>query len=443
MRRAKDTVTTIYAEAARASDKRRKDLAAHALWSESERALRAMIALAESELAIKPELLDSDPWLLNVGNGTVDLMTGELHPHRPEEFLTKLAPGEFDPDSTHPVWNAFLERMVPDNDLRAFLQRAAGYTLTGDTSEEVLFFVHGPTAAGKSSYAEAQKATLGDYAATCDFETFLRKRSDGGVRNDIARLMGVRMALSLEVDEGRDLAEALVKNLTGGDTISARFLYQEFFEFKPSFKLWLVANDKPRANSEDSALWRRILIVPFPVSLPEDERDPALKDLLVHDQHVRSAILAWAIRGLREWFERGLDPPDAVRQATEAYRDECDHVPEFLAECCTLAPNAAVATSRLRERYATWCKATGNRQLSDRALASALQKGRSDVRPMRKGKGRRFWRGLTVADVADGEPISMNFSRARDEGEFVETDPQSATCATHGWLLESAGGDDA
>ena len=180
----------------------------------------------------------------------------------------------------------------------AFYRRAVGYSLTGHTSEEVLFFAHGPTATGKSSKLEAIRGVLGDYAATADFETFLKRHGDAGIRNDVARLAGARLVISVEVDDGKALAEGLLKLLTGGDTVAARFLYRETFEFRPVFKLWLAANDRPRVNADDAAMWRRILQLPFVNVIPEAERDERVKLALRNDPAVQTAILAWAVQGL-------------------------------------------------------------------------------------------------------------------------------------------------
>jgi putative DNA primase/helicase len=401
VRRAKATVARIYGEAEAALEDERRDLARHAVRSESERAIRAMIALAESELAVRPEQLDADPWLLNVLNGTVDLRTGELRCHQQTDLITKLAPVYFDQAASHPVWDSFLELMLPDPEVRSFLQRAVGYSLTGDTCEEKLFFIHGPTAAGKTTFTGALRAMLGDYAAICDFESFLRKRGDAGVRNDIARLAGVRTVLSLEVDEGRHLAEALLKTLTGGDVTTARYLYKEIFEFKPCFKLWLVANDKPSANAGDAALWRRILLVPFEHSLPEDMRDPAVKATLTISEEARAAVLAWAVQGLRDWRGCGLRPPDAVRRATDAYREEQDTLTPFLADYCIVESGAFVASKVLRDSYRQWSEANDEKPLSSNALARRLRdRGFKPVTSPDHAKT-RGWEGLRLRDASD------------------------------------------
>jgi len=435
-RRAKATVAGIYLEALEITDlDQRGKVFKHAFGSETEHAINAMVSLAasEAEVAVKPADLDADPWLLNVKNGTLDLRTLKLRPHDPADFITKLAPVPFDPEATHPVWDAFLEKMVPDPDERAFLQRAVGYTLTGDTSEEVLFFIHGPEAAGKGTFTGAMSALLGDYARVADFECFLRKRGDGGVRNDIARLAGARMVLSQEVDEGRALAEGLVKAITGGDVVAARFLYQESFEFKPAFKLWLVANHKPRVSAEDGAMWRRMLLVPFEVSLPVAERDPMVKETLTNDPAARAAILAWAVQGLRDWLEHGLRPPAMVRQATDTYREEQDVLAPFLADCCVLKRGAFVTNKELRDAYVRWCETNGERPLSAKTLASPLRD--RGCEPGMKARVRGWW-GFRLGGPDDGYDGSVgNFTRESAHRESYQNNrrqPSQASPAAAG-----------
>lgn len=407
-RLAVETVRHIYPEAATLDrEAERKGLANHAMRSESQARVAAMLDLARSlkPIAAVPAIFDSPAtdFLLNVENGTLDLRTGTLRPHRPEDFITKLAPVSFDPEARAEVWERFLTRMVPDPGVRAYLGRVVGYTLTGDTSEEALFFFHGPEAAGKSTATEAVKAVLGDYGRTADFESFLKKRGDAGVRDDIARLHGARMVLSLEVDEGRELAEGLVKNLTGGDTIAARHLYQSFFEFRPAFKLWLVANHRPGANAQDGALWRRIHLIPFTVSLPEAERDPAVKRALKEDPAVRSAILTWAVQGCLQWQRSRLQAPEGVRRATAAYRADCDHLAAFLSDC--LDDGAQELTAReMRERYVRWCDDNGERPMAPRKVAEGLEA--HGWTKDRRSKDRLWRRSMTSRRQMT--PISVN-----------------------------------
>lgn len=294
-----------------------------------------MIYLAQSEpgIPITPQQLDLNDWLFNCSNGTIDLKTGELLPHNPGDLLTKISPVEYSSEAFSPLFQDFLMQVTGENlELITFLQRMAGYSLTGDTREEKIFFLYGPSATGKSTFIEALKATLGDYAATSDFETFLKKPSTGGLRNDIARLAGVRFVSSIEVEEGKKMAESLIKSISGGDTITARHLYQEFFEFKPKSKFILAANHKPTLRNDDDAIWRRILQVPFDKSIPEEKRDPSIKARLRDTSLSGPAILAWAVKGCLEWQVSGLGIPPLVQEATDSYREEMDPIKEFLEE---------------------------------------------------------------------------------------------------------------
>jgi putative DNA primase/helicase len=377
-RRAKQVVQAIHAEAAAESDSRRRRLLAkHALESEAEPRIRRMVALAESEpgIPVVPAELDVDPWLLNVGNGTLDLRTGMLRPHERHDLLTKLAPVRFDLRARSRPWELFLERVLPEEEVRSFVRRAAGYSLTGSTAEEKLFFAHGPTGTGKSTFLEAMKSTLGDYARTADFSTFLTGRPEaaGGARPDIARLAGARFVASVEVADGRHLAEGMVKLLTGRDTVTVRRLYSEEFEFRPAFTLWLAANHRPKVSDDDGAIWRRILQVPFVVQIPEQERDPALKTALSDPTVSGPAILAWAVRGCLEWQQGGLAPPAAVMAATREYQLQMDPLRDWIEERCTLGGDRTASSADLYRSYGMWARDGGERwTLSRRQFADRL-----------------------------------------------------------------------
>ncbi|KYG01798.1 hypothetical protein BE21_55900 [Sorangium cellulosum] len=332
--------------------------------SQSARGIDAMLRLAETEPIVRAEPgdFDADPWLLNCRNGVLDLRTGELRDHDRRDMMRRIVPVAFEPDAELPIWDRFLADVTGnDEEMIGFLRRATGYTLTGDVRHEVLFFVHGPPASGKSTFLEALKITMGEYAAKADFETFIARRDAGGPRNDIARLAGARLVLSIEVDEGKRLAEGLVKQLTGGDTVTARFLYRESFEFKPAFKLWLAANDAPRVRDDDAAIWRRILRIPFEHTVPKEKRDPQVKAALLDPAVGGPAILAWAVRGCREWLERGLDVPASITRATEAYRAENDPLRDFIHDRCVVAEEAWVEKAALRREYERWCQDNGNK----------------------------------------------------------------------------------
>ena len=296
-------------------------------------------------------------------------------------------------------YEKFLSKITGNNPkLIEFLQRAAGYSATGDTREEKLFLPHGPTATGKSTFLEAIKATLGEYAQTADFETFLKRRNVGGIRNDIARLDGARLVISIEVDEGKPLAEGLIKTLTGGDTVSARFLYHESFEFVPQFKLWLAANHAPQVSDTDDAIWRRIRRVPFEHTIPEKERDPKIKATLRDPKVAGPAILAWIVQGCLKWQKEGLVVPGIVKQSTEQYRRSQNPLSEFFNQECEFGSDFLVRLSRLRAAYVKWAEENGeDSPLQPRNFNSRLRARECMDKPTKmNGKVERCWHGIRL-----------------------------------------------
>jgi P4 family phage/plasmid primase-like protien len=401
VRLAKETARSVFEEAANAGDdERAKELGKWAIASQSATRIQAMLELGKSEpgIPIRPDELDANAYLFNCSNGTIDLRSDTLREHRREDLITKLAPVAYKPSARSDLFERVLREATSDNaELASFLRRWAGYCLTGDTSEEKLAFSHGDAATGKSTILEALKATWGDYAATADFEAFLSRQHTGGPRNDIARLAGTRLVVSIEVDEGKKLAEGLIKMLTGGDTVTARFLYQEAFEFAPTFKLTLAANHAPQVRNDDEAIWRRILRVPFDNVIPKSERDPSIKKVLKDTEASGPAILAWAVKGCLEWQQEGLGVPPTVERATEAYREEMDPLRDFTTDYCILDPTRKLwaAAGQLREAYEKWAKETGEpnilrgRQWGERLRAHGCE-------PDQGAKGLRIWKGIAL-----------------------------------------------
>jgi putative DNA primase/helicase len=370
---AKEVVRAMPGEAKAAKDEeQRKKLLKHALSTEFESRLRAMVNLTQilPGICIGAAQLDADPWLLNVRNGLLDLKTGDLKPHDSTELVTKIVPVPYEPDAVCPLWNDFLDRIMAGNkDLIAFLKRAVGYALTGDTGEQCLFFLHGKGANGKSTFLETVKTLLNDYAKQADFNTLLTQSSNGP-RNDIACLAGARLVTASEVEAGKKLAEVVVKQLTGGDTILTRFLYAEYFEFRPTFKLFLAGNHKPTVSGTDDAIWRRIKLIPFMVTIPEKDRDPELKTKLEKEL---PGILRWAVEGCLEWQRTGLRAPAEVKAATAGYRAEMDTITGFIDEWCVISPEAKVKSSFLYERFMVWCSETGEEVVSPKIFGSRLK----------------------------------------------------------------------
>jgi len=368
-RLAKEAVRSIYGEAAAAEDEdRRKALAKHATRSEAADRIRAMLELAKSDVPVSPDKLDANPWILNAPNGTIDLRTGELRAHSREDLLTKIAGAEYEPDAPAPAWGTFLERVLPGDELRRFVRRAAGYSATGDTSEQVMFINHGVGANGKSTFQEALSEALGDYSMRAPTEMLMAKRS-GGVPNDVARLKGARFVSASETEQGRYLAESLVKDLTGQDTISARFMRAEWFDFEPTHKLWLSTNHKPLIRGTDLAIWRRIRLVPWAVTIPPQEQDKQLSSRI---QDELTGVLSWIVHGCLDWWREGLAVPDEVQRATGDYRSEMDTLGDFLEDRCVVDPDSSVAFNNLWKAYREWCLDTEEKGESKKQFGMSL-----------------------------------------------------------------------
>jgi putative DNA primase/helicase len=393
---AKQVVRKIYREVQSVDDPdKRRAISRHAMASESDKRIAAMISLAQSEVSIRPELLNADPWLLNCLNGTVNLRTGRLLPHTMEHFITKLAPVNFDPNSACPRWLEFLSRILNGNEqLIDFLQRAVGYALTGETSEQCLFIFYGSGANGKSTFLQTMSYVLGDYSMSTPTETLLVKRS-GAIPNDVARLKGARFVIACEADAENRLAESLIKQMTGGDSISARFLHQEWFDFEPTHKVFFGTNHKPVIRGTDYAIWRRIRLVPFEITIPEGERDKNLPEKLKAEA---DGILAWEVQGCQFWQQQGLGVPEEVKAATDSYREEMDILGEYLKDRCRQMPEARVSSKDLYESYSTWCQDNGQEPLGQRAFVSAFKE--KGFKQCRIGHGAvRGWIGIGLMEM--------------------------------------------
>jgi len=395
-RLAAETARSILKEAGAEEDsERRARLAKHAVASESAARIRAMLEVAQPKLAQPASRFDADPWCLNVLNGTIDLRTMDLRPHRPADFLTKRAPVAFDLGATCPRFDAFLVRVLPDLNVREYVQRLVGYCLTAETNEHIMAILYGLGANGKSLLLSVLCAILGDYACTAEASTFLARNQDGP-RNDLAALAGARLVSISEVESGRRLAEPLVKQATGGDAISARFLYGEFFEYRPSFKILMATNYKPIVRGTDEGIWRRLRLVPFEVTIPEAERDKDLSAKLLAES---SGILNWALAGCLAWQRaRGLRTPDAVKAAGAEYRAEQSPISAFIEERCVLHPDATTLASKLYGEYVKFAEGSSERPVPQRVFGEALRAhGCEQARTMYA----RLWKGIRPTGVHD------------------------------------------
>ncbi len=362
------------------------------------RGIENFVALAASLDGISignPERFDADPWLLNVENGVVDLRTGTLQPHDRDLLLTKLVPIAYNPHAKCDRWERFLDEIFDrDAETVAFVQRAAGYSLTGITREHAFLVLYGIGANGKSSLLALLGQIAGDYGLSAAPETFVDRQA-GAATNDLARLRGMRFVSAIETSEGRALAESFVKAVTGGDRISARFLYTEFFDFEPAFKLWLGTNHKPVIKGGDDGIWRRVRLVPFEQRFEGDRCDPNLRAKLEQE---RSGILAWAVRGCLEWQQRGLEAPASVTGATAAYRSEMDTFSGFIDERCEIDPEESCSAGELYHAYRTWAERNGEKPLSQRWFSLRLsERGFSSARTMRE----RRWLGIRLSTNHD------------------------------------------
>lgn len=405
VRRAKATVRALHDEAVNIEDdEKRRVFIRRTIASEAAPRIRGIVELAKTEAGVPVATgqLDSDRWVLNVRNGTLDLRTGQLRLHRREDLITKLAPVAYDERAACPTWVAFLRRILAEDEaLIRFVQKAVGYSLTGSVQEQCLFILYGTGANGKSTFLNTISTILGEYARHTPTETLLINRSEG-VRNDLARLQGTRFVTAIEAEGGRRLAEAQVKQLTGGDRVTARYLYREHFEFVPAFKLWLAVNHKPMIQGTDPAIWRRIHLIPFTVTIPTAERDKQLTEKL---QAELPGILRWTLEGCQAWQQEELEPPEAVRRATGDYRAEMDVIAKFIGECCVTGAEKRVSKGELYTEYVGWCAQMGEAPVGQKAFTTALQEqGFSDGR----SNSERFWKELALkVEVAEmAEPLA-------------------------------------
>lgn len=388
-RLALETVRTRYREAERLDDLgHRQGEARFAITSENRSRLEALLAQARSlhPIASSGATWDRDPLLLGVKNGVVDLSTGRLRPGRPEDEIRLFTPIEFESGATCPRWEQFLaEVFEEDTELVAFARLAVGYTLTGRTDEQCLFLLHGQGANGKSVFLSLLRELLGSHAYNAPFSTFeLRGRTD--ITNDLAALAGRRLVTASETNEGTRLNEARIKALTGGDPVTARFLYGEHFTFKPQAKIFLAVNHLPVVEDLSLGFWRRVRLLPFNRTFTTDA-DPKLEEKLRTEL---PGILAWAVSGTVSWQASGLGAPSSVLAATKSYREASDPLADFLEECLTLDPPRSVGSAEAYGAYQSWAKAQG---MTDREMLTLTAFGRKmgDRFASKKTKtGKRF-----------------------------------------------------
>ena len=355
------------------------------------------IARSDPAHAAVADQWDADPWLLNTTGGIVDLRDGSIRPGRPEDHqsrITRVAPSKDAPVA----WLKFLAQATAGNaELIGFLQRMAGYALTGSVRDHALFFIYGTGGNGKGTFLNTLTWILGDYAHTASIEAFTETRSDQHPTSTAA-LMGRRLVSAQETEEGRRWAEAKLKSLTGGDPITARFMRQDEFTFDPQFKLVVVGNHKPSFRAVDDAIRRRLHLIPFTVKI--DKPDTQLADKLRAEA---GGILAWAIQGTRQWLEAGLQAPECVRAATEDYLTSQDTLETWIAECCDADKAFSGKVSVLFDSFRGWCERSGEFVIGRKRFVEALLSRGYDKQVY---GGNYMIRGLRVRPAEDSRASS-------------------------------------
>ncbi len=364
-RNAFDMARDICREAANATDNKS---ARERLASAKTTAAVATFANADRRIAATTEDWDGNPDLLNTPGGVVHLPTGQTTPHDPDLKMTKITASASGGDC--PRWLEFLDTTTAgDRTLQDYLQRAAGYSLTGHIREHVMLFGHGTGANGKSVFINTLRRVMGDYAMVAAPETFMVTRNEQHPTG-LAALLGARLVIANETEAGRPWAESRIKGLTGGDPMAARFMRGNFFEFQPTFKLFVVGNHKPSLTSVDEAIRRRLHLIPFTHTVPEKDRDEELPDKL---QSEWPGILAWAIEGARQWYEEGLNPPECVKAATAEYLDDQDSIAAWIASECEVNDRCADKSGALFASWRKYADAHGEVAGTDKWFSEQMQ----------------------------------------------------------------------
>src|SRR5919112_2145399 len=407
------TARSIFHEAAYTEDEdEQKKIAGFAAVSQNTTRIRAMLTEAKPYLAVGMEELDRDPWIVNCQNGTLDLRTGKLKDHDPADRITKIVPVDYDPGAPCPRFKQFLKEALVDETVIKFVKHYSGYTLTGITRERLLAILYGFGKNGKTTLVELLHEVLGDYARNTDVETLLIKKYQG-VGNDVAALKGARFVSAAEVEKGRRLAESKVKQLTGRDTVTARFLFGENFDFKPEFKLWLSTNNKPVIQGTDDAIWDRIRLIPFTQRFEGSKADPKLPEKLREEL---PGVFAWMVEGCLEWQEHGLEEPKTVGDATKQYREEMDTLASFFEDRCVIRGGLLTPASRLYKQYQMWCDDAGENAETQKMFGMRLRERGFVSDKIKRGrhKDRKGWFGIGLrADHQDPEGPERRSDEAR------------------------------
>jgi putative DNA primase/helicase len=433
---AHQTARSIHNDAAAEPDPaKQREITKFAISSQNEGRISGMLSQAKPYLAVGMDELDRDPWVLNCMNGTLDLRSGKLRPHDAADLITRLAPVEYDLAAQYPRFKRFLQETLIDPGVITFVKRYSGYTLTGITRERLLAILYGFGKNGKTTLVELLRDVMGDYATNTDTETLLMRKYQG-VGNDVAALKGARFVSAAEVEKGRRLAESKVKQLTGRDTVTARFLFGEPFSFRPAFKLWLSTNNKPVIQGTDDAIWDRLRLIPFTRRFDGDRQDPKLPEKLRSEL---SGVLAWMVEGCLEWQEHGLGEPESVRKATDQYRAEMDTLAAFIEDRCVVREGIVAPATPLYKHYQMWCDDAGEKPETQKMFGMRLRERGFVSDKIKRGphKDRKGWFGIGLrADHPDPEdPEGSNDEPAGGPGAGDEG-PRSGRSAEDGPLAE-------
>lgn len=365
----------------------------HALRLESWSGADAALRFARSMSKIAIDMFDADDDIINCRNGVLRLDTGELKASAKSFWCSKMAPVSYDPDAEAPRWDLFLEEIFGgDAEMIDWIQKAVGYTLTGHVVESCIFICYGTGANGKTVFTDTIKSMMGDYARSVPFDILTEKESSNNAAHALAGLNGIRYAPTSETDSSQYINEALVKRITTREYVSARFLYQDFFEYRPRYKIWFACNHKPRTKSQDHGLWRRIRLIPFNVTIPDERQDHRLQEKLLDEL---DGIFTWAVEGAKRWYLEGLGIPEAVEAATREYRETFDILGDFLEERCIVSNHVQVGASELYSAYREWIDARGERPLSQTAFGVHLVERGFE---RRKVAGRKRYLGIGLKD---------------------------------------------
>ncbi|MCP4666925.1 MAG: hypothetical protein GY849_11215 [Deltaproteobacteria bacterium] len=354
-----------------------------------------MISLAQSEpgIPVPVDDLDADPELVNCVNGTLNLSTGELQPHRQSDMITKILSCGYKPGARSDVWDRFLVDVTQgDAELAGYLQRVFGYALLGAVKEKHLWFIYGPSNSGKSTFINAVFEVFGDYGRAASFETWLTHSVIGGNRGDIVDLIGARLVTSVEVRRGAKFDEALLKSVTGGDRVKAAAKYEREVEFTPAFTLVLAGNDAPIVRDDDDGMWTRMRRVPFSHSIDESKQDKRLGEKL-KTAEVQEAILAWLVAGYHTWKKEGIGTCKSVEKSNDEYRTEMDRVKGFFEDELEFSIEGVIPTAQLRAAYEMWASDNGVKTLHVKEFNKRLRE-RGCVAG--KSGAVRRWNGVTL-----------------------------------------------